>query len=248
MAYGIPIKRIASGSAMLNVGCGAVTHPQWNNVDFSPYALMAKHPQVANLLRKLHLISDLRWERLMGVDTAIVRWDLRRGIPYPESSFDVVYHSHFLEHLSRRDAIEFLKECRRVLKLGGVLRIAVPDLALLVRQYCESMRDATEHGRAIEALFEQIVRDQAMGPNEQRGPARILEKLVRGTPEKTGERHLWMYDSISLKELLTNLGFANCRIESAVTSIIPGWGEFHLDANGDGIPRKLESLYMEAVR
>lgn len=48
---------------------------------------------------------------------------------YPNSCFDVVYHSHSLAHLSKGDAIEFLKECKRVLKVGGVLRIVVPALA-----------------------------------------------------------------------------------------------------------------------
>jgi SAM-dependent methyltransferase len=233
---------------MLNLACGTITHPVWTNLDFSPYAYLARHRRIAGLLRTLGFISDTRWKRLKGVDSGIVRWDLRRGIPYQDSAFDVVYNSHFLEHLNRRHAGEFLKECYRVLKPGGVIRIVVPDLAYLVRQYCETMRDPIEHQLAIEALLDQVVRDQAVGPNEQRGPARIIEKLVRGTPEKTGERHLWMYDAVSLEKLLTELGFVNCRTQSALTSLVPSWKEFRLDANGAGVPHKPESLYMEAIR
>jgi predicted SAM-dependent methyltransferase len=233
---------------MLNVACGTVTHLQWNNIDFGPYALLARHSRVAALLHRCGLISELRWERLMRVDPTIVRWDIRNGIPYPTSTFDVVYHSHFLEHLRMRHATELIKECRRVLKPSGVLRVAVPDLAYLFRQYCESMHDPIVHGQAIEALIGQMVRDQATGPNEQKGAMKFIEKLIRGTTEKTGERHLWMYDAISLKKLLMDLGFVNCTVQSSATSIIPGWKEFRLDADDDGIPYKPESLYMEAVR
>lgn len=233
---------------MLNVGCGPVTHLQWNNIDFGPYALLARHRRVAALLHRCGVITELRWERLGGIDPAIVRWDLRNGIPYLTSTFDVVYHSHFLEHLRRRHAPGFLKECRRVLKSGGVLRVVVPDLAYYFCQYEQSMHDPIAHGQAIEALIDQMVRDKATGPNEQKGALKFIEKLIRGGAEKAGERHLWMYDAISLKTLLMDLGFVNCTVQSAVTSVIPGWKEFRLDADGDGIPRKPESLYMEAVR
>ena len=39
-----------------------------------------------------------------------------RGIPFPNDSFDAVYHSHFLEHLNKDDAPDFLLECYRVCK------------------------------------------------------------------------------------------------------------------------------------
>ncbi len=48
---------------------------------------------------------------------------------------DAVYHSHLLEHLRADEARAFLGECWRVLKPGGVLRIAVPDLEGIARAY-----------------------------------------------------------------------------------------------------------------
>ena len=35
-------------------------------------------------------------------DQCVIAHDLRRGIPFADESFDVVYHSHVLEHLSRK--------------------------------------------------------------------------------------------------------------------------------------------------
>jgi len=53
--------------------------------------------------------------------------DLRR-IPVPDETFDIVYSSHTLEHFSFNDSGRLLKEWVRILKTGGELRIAVPNL------------------------------------------------------------------------------------------------------------------------
>src|SRR5580704_992300 len=82
----------------LNLGCGDRFHPNWENLDFVP------------------------------VDRTVKAHDLRRGIPYPDGCFDVVYHSHVLEHFSKVEAPQFLRECFRVLAPSGIIRVVVPDL------------------------------------------------------------------------------------------------------------------------
>lgn len=67
---------------------------------------------------------------------ADLRHDVRTGIPQGDGTVDVVYSEHFLEHLTQQDGLRFLRECRRVLKPGGVVRIAMPDLDELVERYC----------------------------------------------------------------------------------------------------------------
>src|SRR5687768_11717320 len=109
------IKPLADGRAMLNVACGTRMHWDWNNLDFSPYALLARKPWLAALMKRAGLLSAERQERLTGIDPTIIRWDLRRGIPFAADSFDVVYHSHFLEHIDPQYAPGLLKECHRVL-------------------------------------------------------------------------------------------------------------------------------------
>lgn len=98
-------------------------------------------------------------------------WDLRRGVPYPDESFDVVYHSHVLEHFPRKDGEAFLIECRRVLKPGGILRVAVPDLEQIAREYLKALENARQ-GRPGSAanydwmmleLYDQTVRERTGG-------------------------------------------------------------------------------------
>ncbi|MBU1215121.1 MAG: glycosyltransferase [Gammaproteobacteria bacterium] len=61
--------------------------------------------------------------------------DARKGLPYADRSVDGVYSEHFFEHLTQAEGLRFLRECRRVLKPGAFVRIAMPDLDELVGRY-----------------------------------------------------------------------------------------------------------------
>jgi predicted SAM-dependent methyltransferase len=52
----------------------------------------------------------------------------------------MVYACHVLEHIPRPDTADTLAEWRRVLKPGGVLRVAVPAFSALVELYQETGR------------------------------------------------------------------------------------------------------------
>ncbi|HBB32485.1 MAG TPA: methyltransferase [Cyanobacteria bacterium UBA8803] len=96
---------------LLNVGCGAAFHPSWTNID-----LVSSSPNVQS-------------------------YDIRKGLPYPDSYFDACYHSHVLEHQTQSEAEKFLAECWRVLKPQGILRVVVPDLEGLVRHYLQALEN-----------------------------------------------------------------------------------------------------------
>jgi predicted SAM-dependent methyltransferase/glycosyltransferase involved in cell wall biosynthesis len=63
------------------------------------------------------------------------RLDARKGLPYADGTVDGVYSEHFFEHLTQAEGLRFLRECRRVLKPSGVVRIAMPDLDEVIRRY-----------------------------------------------------------------------------------------------------------------
>jgi predicted SAM-dependent methyltransferase len=68
-------------------------------------------------------------------------FDLRKPMPYPDYSADFIFNEHFIEHVTLYESISFLKECYRVLKLGGVLRISTPDLDWMVEKYMQGNLD-----------------------------------------------------------------------------------------------------------
>jgi predicted SAM-dependent methyltransferase len=128
-------------SDLLNAGCGATFHPAWTNLDFRASA------------------------------PSVIAHDLRKPLPFADASFGVVYSSHVLEHFSRSFAPVFLAECRRLLKPGGVLRLAVPDLETIARLYLENLqgalagdnRAAARHEWMTLELLDQMVREESGG-------------------------------------------------------------------------------------
>lgn len=251
----LTIKRTGEGIAAVNLGCGARTHDEWNNVDFSPYARLRRNLGVAKVLRRAGLLSDERWQRLLAVDPDIVCWDLRNGVPYADGSFGAVYHSHLLEHLPKDAAPGFLAECFRVSAPGAVLRVVVPDLERAARDYIGALEGIAsgdtaawaDYDSATDDIFEQMVRDEGVGVAAQSGPLRRVERAVRGGADRIGERHLWMYDRHSLTRLLEAAGFRDISVTDHRTSRITGWERFGLDQEGD-VEYIRGSLYLEAVR
>jgi predicted SAM-dependent methyltransferase len=97
----------------LNLGCGGHFHPDWVNVDFTQ------------------------------TGPGVIAHNLVEGIPFEDNTFDVVYHSHLLEHFPKIKGEEFMKECYRVLRPGGILRVAVPDLEQICRLYIDALEKAS---------------------------------------------------------------------------------------------------------
>lgn len=91
----------------VNLGCGPVfcSDPEWINLDYVP------------------------------ADPSIIQANLLQALPFATDSIDVVYSSHFLEHIPRNCVPSFLDECFRVLKPGGLLRLVLPDLEEMARSY-----------------------------------------------------------------------------------------------------------------
>ena len=54
---------------------------------------------------------------------------------FADNSIELIYCSHALEYFDREGAVKCLAEWRRVLKSGGILRLAVPDFAALIKLY-----------------------------------------------------------------------------------------------------------------
>jgi predicted SAM-dependent methyltransferase len=112
---------------LLNLGCGNRFNDSWINLDFT-----SSNPKV-----KSH--------------------NFLNGIPFEDVSIDVVYHSHVLEHFSKTDGVNFIKECYRVLKPNGIIRIAVPDLERIAKEYLMNLEKATNGESGAELNYDWIM-------------------------------------------------------------------------------------------
>ena len=98
--------------------------------------------------------------------------DLTKRWSISEDFADAVYHSHVLEHIPRNKIPVFISECFRVLKKGGIIRVVVPDLEQIARNYLHFLNEILEHETpelaanyewTLLELMDQLVRNQPGG-------------------------------------------------------------------------------------
>lgn len=65
---------------------------------------------------------------LAGWENHDVEVDIARPLPWGAGSVDFLFAEHCVEHIDYEAALKFFRQCRRVLKSGGVARIAVPSI------------------------------------------------------------------------------------------------------------------------
>ena len=94
-------------------------------------------------------------------------------------------------------------------------------------------------GRAVRAGMD-LCRRAIFGPRDWEAVKAGRFRL------RSGEVHQWMYDDLSLWQLLAECGFEEAQVQTPSDSLIEGWDQFHLDADPDGSVWLPNSLYMEA--
>jgi SAM-dependent methyltransferase len=60
--------------------------------------------------------------------------EIAKRLPFRDNYADFVFAEHVVEHVDYYQAIEFLRECRRVLKPGGIVRISVPSIENVMKR------------------------------------------------------------------------------------------------------------------
>ena len=95
--------------------------------------------------RKLHVgCGNVKLPGWLNIDIAPeadLTIDVRQGLLFQDNSVDFIYNEHFIEHLTYEEGEVVLKDFWRCLKIGGVLRIATPDLDFLIKMYDAGFRN-----------------------------------------------------------------------------------------------------------
>ena len=171
----------------------------------------------------------------------VLNYDVTKGLPFEDNSIDYIYSSHFIEHLSFGDAIEFFKECKRVLKRGGILRIICPDLEKWINNYIQNDK------QFFDKYKQQIDIDT---------PSNYVYNLLDKVNTK-GQimcsnfynwDHKWMWDFESMELVLKDVGFDKIRKSSSLVSNIPQVESVEAPSIELFGKRILESLYVESVK
>ena len=133
----------------LHVGCGDVILPGWTNIDL---------------------------EDLPGIQ---LQDDIRELKKITDGTCDIIYASHVLEHVGRNEFEKVIKIWNKKLKIGGILRIAVPDFEKVVQWY------------------------------KKTGNILDVTGLVSGGQKTKYDYHQMIFDKKFLKGILEKCGFDN---------------------------------------
>lgn len=145
-------------------------------------------------------------------------WDLRFRLPLPSGTVDAIFHEHLLEHLPLQEGLFVTMECYRLLKVGGVLRIGVPDTEAYLHSYLKG------RGAFLEV-------------NRPGRPTRLL--AIQEIFYDYG--HRTMYDHETLELLCRCAGFKIVQVSSFGESK-------YLAPAPDSEERRSETLYVEAQK
>jgi len=210
----------------INVGCGQKPTAGWKNFDNSPSVWLARIPLLPGLLRLARLLDGPQAEFIeFAKENRIQYADATRPFAFASASVDVVYSSHMIEHLDRHDVDKFIAETYRLLRPGGVIRLAVPD----IRRHVASYEEHDDADKFMEATHLSVPR-----------PRTVAQRLRLYS---VGFRHhQWMYDGKSLSALLARHGFVDAMaVPAGVTRITsPEPLDLH--------ERQGDSVYVEATK
>ena len=205
------LRRLAEQKSLkLHLGAGGEVKAGWVNLDldFKP--------------------SPKRRRARSDPDTALVEYDLRRGLPLPEGSCDYIYSSHFFEHLEYRHGLRLMRDCYRALRPGSVFRVALPTFKGLFSRYLQ----ADEGSGLSPALSKQILK---LLPDLEPGTETMVDWINYGVYQR-GE-HRYIYDANKVVLLLKRSGF-NSAAES----------RYEEGMDPDTEARRKYSFYVQAVK
>jgi predicted SAM-dependent methyltransferase len=195
----------AHTTCKLQIGAGHNPLPGWLCTDIAPV-----HPGIAFL-------------------------DATQSFPLPDNSFDVISNEHMIEHISYDHGQFMLRECHRVLKPGGRIRVATPDLQVLLA--LNTAPSAPLAARYLRWITERFL------PGRPVHPVFVINNAFRNWG------HQFLYDAEILKAALEQTGFTK------VTRQVPGQSpdpalqglEVHGEHIGDQELNAFETMVFEAV-
>jgi SAM-dependent methyltransferase len=217
------IKRYLDSNAVtrLQIGTGPNVLHGWLNTDVYP---------------ETGLLDSLR---------RVVFLDATKPFPFPDRSIDYVFSEHVIEHLAYNSASNMLGECYRVLRPGGKIRIATPDLHAIISLDGSPMdRRQGDYCRFVVTNFASEI--DADGAAER---VSMWEALTTNIMFYAHD-HKFIYNRETLQATMSAVGFTNIKWESPGVSddpILCGL-EMHGKRLGNEEINKFETMVVEGSR
>jgi predicted SAM-dependent methyltransferase len=146
--------------------------------------------------------------------------DFNRRLPFPDGQFEGIFCEHVFEHFDFEQGQALLKECLRVLRPGGRIRIIVPDGEKILRTYLDNPGELVE----------------------RRGPDNPFAMDAVNSYFRQRYEHQFIYDWPLLEHQFSRAGFTGIERAGYMSGGPP------TDILLDDAKYEWESLYVDAVR
>lgn len=197
-------------SPKLHLGAGHNSLKGWFNTDLEPH-----------IEKNIHYMDMLK-------------------IPYciSENSFKYIYSEHNIEHFNLEDSHSILKECYRILKPSGTIRIATPDLNKIINFY---LQDNDLHQQYCSWAINSFC--SFAKENNIYNKAVVLNNFFNNWG------HKFIFDFQTIKDMLKNCGFK--KIKQCTIYESEHFELQNLEKHGINIGKKfneLETMIIEAEK
>ena len=128
--------------------------------------------------------------------------DTTRPFPFDDATFHYVMSEHHIEHLTYAEGLSALRECYRVLEPGGKLRIATPDLKVLLDLY------SSPAGK-LQDRYIRFITDSFFPQVHKYDPVLVINNAFYNWG------HRFLYDRVTLQDSMEEAGFVDITTATA---------------------------------
>jgi predicted SAM-dependent methyltransferase len=181
-----------------------------------------------------HFLADRGWTDtdIEPADDHVLRLDMTEKFPFGDRSVDCVFSEHAIEHISIDAAYLMFRECCRVLRPGGKIRIATPELEFLIDLWQGPLDRLQQSYLYLKT-----------GTTSRSGVCRAINNLMR-----EGGAHKFIYDEYTLRDVMESTGFADVRRSPLMCSRFPELSGLENEQRMPSGMLALETMCLEGVK
>lgn len=196
---------------------------------------LSSGPKKLQIGAQNHALAGWLNADILPKNRQVLYLDATQEFPLETHSFDYIFTEHMIEHIEFDQADAMLRECHRILRKGGKIRIVTPNLKALAELFLDP--EKADHQAYLASYFGKYLPKKY--PKE---PTFVVNRLFYGF------HHKFIHSAQSLQFLLEKNGFHSFQEKKIYESEDPHL--CHMEQHGQEIgeiPNRVESLIVEAV-
>jgi predicted SAM-dependent methyltransferase len=145
------------------------------------------------------------WNRLDGwlntdlkLVPGVMLMDATERFPFSDETMEFVFTEHMIEHVSQKEGTFMLRECYRVMRKGGVIRVTTPNLVAITGLCSDPLSEVQR--KYLSWFCQTFIKEEC--PSKAASAINAFFRMWG---------HQFIYDELTLSEALCAAGFHSVR-------------------------------------